>query len=166
MDTFRDSFLSQASLHRGHKKTWVGETCLHRAVSFAASPPHSLSFVFAGVRKPSSQAAAGPTRECHAMRAVTKVTPFTHVSPADVGPRLPPHRVPILSHPLILCLKVLVATGVRLLPSKSRGPPNTGGKCFEVACIHPIVSTTTSRTRHTPITSAMTFFVYEIASAL
>ena len=59
------------------------------------------------------------------MRAVIKVTPFTPVSPADAGPRLPPHQVLILSHHLIFSLLVLVATGVRPLPSKSRGPLDT-----------------------------------------
>ena len=156
----------QTRSHTRHSKTGVHETCLLRVVSSAASPSHSLSSVFAGVRKPSSQAAEGPTREGHAMRAAIKVTPFTPVSPADAGPRLPPHRVLILSHHLILCLMVLVATGVRPLPSKSRGPLDTGGKCFEVACIRGIVSTTTTTTQHVLMTSAMTFFVYKIAFAL
>ena len=61
MVALHDSFLSQASSHTGHTKTWVHETCLHLAVSYAASPFHSLSSVLAGVRRPSSQAAEGPT---------------------------------------------------------------------------------------------------------
>ena len=166
MVALHDSFLSQASSsHTRHTKTWVHETCLHPVVSYAASPFHSLSSVFAGVRRPSSQAAEGPTREGHAMRAVIKVTLFTPVSPADAGPRLLPHRVLILSHHLILCLMVLVATGVRPLPSKGRGPLDTGGGCFEAASIRRIVSTTTSTTQHVLMTSAVTFFVYQIASA-
>ena len=99
------------------------------------------------------------------MRAVIKVTPFTPVSPADAGPRLPPHRVLIPSRHLILCLMVLATTGVRPLPSKGRGPLDTGGEYFEAACIRCIVSTTTSTTEHVLMTSAVTFFVYQIASA-
>ena len=93
------------------------------------------------------------------MRAVIKVTPFTPVSPSDAGPRLPPHRVPISSHHLILSLMGLVAIGVRPLPSKSRGPLDTGGECFEAACIRGIASTITIRTQHVLMTSEMTFFV-------
>ena len=165
MVALHDSFSSQASSHTGHMKTWVHETCLHPAVSHAASPLHSLSSVLAGVRRPSSQAAEGSTREGHAMRAVIKVTPFTPVSPADAGPRLPPHRVLIPSHRLILCLMVLVVTGVRPLPSKGRAPLDTGGEYFEAACIRRIVLTTTSTTQHVLMTSAVTFVVYQIASA-
>ena len=69
------------------------------------------------------------------MRAVIKVTHFTFVSPTDASPRLLPHRVRILSHHLILCLKVTAATCLHVLPSKSRGPLDTRGKCFETACI-------------------------------
>ena len=112
-----------------------------------------------------SQAAEGPTREGTAMRAVIKVTPFTPVSPADAGPCLLPHRVLIPPHHLILCLMVLVATGVRPLASKGRGPLDTGGEYFEAACIRRLVSTTTSTTQHGLVTSAVTFFVYQIASA-
>ena len=188
MVALHDPFLSQASSHTGHTKTRVHETCLHPAVSYAASPFHSLSSVFAGVRRPSSQAAEGPTREGHAMRAIIKVTPFTPVSPSDAGPRLPPHQVLIPSHHpisyyiyiyiyillyilsyliiyIILCLMVLAATGVRPLPSKGRGPLDTGGEYFEAPCIRCIVSTTTSTTEHFLMTSAVTFFVYQIASA-
>ena len=165
MVALHDSFLSQASSHIGHTKTWVHETCLHPAVSYATSPFHPLSSVLAGVRRPSSQVAKGPTREGHAMRAVIKVTPFTPVSPADASRRLPPPGVLIPSHDLILCLMVLVATVVHPLPSKGRGPLDTGGAYFEAACIRRIVSTTTSTTQHVLMTSRVTFFVYQIASA-